>query len=1079
MVREVTIVQISQKMKKLTKIKLVNWHYFQNETIDVDGSFLLSGENASGKSTILDAIQLVLTTSTKSFNLATTVGEKRSKRDLKGYVRCKTGEEGNAYYRNGSVISFVALEFYEDNKDRFFTIGVKIDSPDVESDLKKKWFCIESSMDSITFIVNNKPALDEQFTSNGKRVSYMLTASEAKEKFRTRLGYLPENFFEMIPKSLAFKPMDNVKSFINKFILPEKRIDVDTLRENIRNLREMQVILSEVRRQVEQLEDILRKYEDINETDKDILVIDLLLKIANLEDKKIKLENAIQNKILKENELERKTHEISEAEVDIESDRAKYNEIQVSIKTSDCAALISKLNNEIDKLEDKKRSLDSQVEIVKQQIVKAEKAIKVFEIGKSPVSIVELRAINDTIISDDEKAQRAHSLGKAIEEMLTVSQSAQIKANVESQDLLAKREELKKEIDLLKKNEFTYPTNTVKLQAAIRKEFANRGIRSEVRVLADLLEITDERWQDAVEGYLNTQRFYLIVNPEVYDIATEVYDRHKHEIHTVALVNTGVLKLDMETDSSSLAAVVTSENRYALAYVREILNRVTRCNSVKELKQHNTSITAGCMLYKGKAVRKINPDTYRVPYIGKFALKKQIDIKTAELEKLDERSKELKQLISELLTKIAVLKEFNLELLVQNIGAPAEVTRIKNKLREIGSELREAENDPNIIELHRKAQELEGVIEKKNQSLKELYAEKAGLKSFCENLEENISTWSRENTEAANQIEIMAEGSRQALEDARKKYSEHIKTKSASTIYDNNGPRRTALENQRKKKYGELTALQTRYKDSELGTGDSEAIMKEYSKEYFELSKHNLIQCEEKLEKARQDCEIEFRENFLSKMRENIENADNIFKSLNKSLKDIKYGRDSYHFILKSNSLKQGLYEMITSDINMGGNTLFSSLFETQYHSEMEDLFSKLTESDTQGDTILKEYTDYRGYLDYDIEVISNGKSQLFSKIYGEKSGGETQTPYYVAIAASFAQMYSLGDSIRIIMLDEAFDKMDDERIGSMMQFFRDQNFQVILATPPAKMEIIGEYVDDIFVVFRDGYNSFVESYSL
>ena len=117
--------------------------------------------------------------------------------------------------------------------------------------------------------------------------------------------------------------------------------------------------------------------------------------------------------------------------------------------------------------------------------------------------------------------------------------------------------------------------------------------------------------------------------------------------------------------------------------------------------------------------------------------------------------------------------------------------------------------------------------------------------------------------------------------------------------------------------------------------------------------------------------------------------------------------------------------------------------------------------------------------VDYDIEVNSNGKPQLFSKIYGEKSGGETQTPYYVAIAASFAQMYSLGESIRIIMLDEAFDKMDDERIASMMRFFKDQNFQVILATPPAKMEIIGEYVDDIFVVYREGYLSLVEAYAL
>ena len=99
-----------QTMKKMTRIKLVNWHYFNNETIDVNGSFLLSGENASGKSTILDAIQLILTTNTRRFNPA---ANEKSKRDLKGYVRCKTGEEGNTYARKNSVISYVAIGHYD------------------------------------------------------------------------------------------------------------------------------------------------------------------------------------------------------------------------------------------------------------------------------------------------------------------------------------------------------------------------------------------------------------------------------------------------------------------------------------------------------------------------------------------------------------------------------------------------------------------------------------------------------------------------------------------------------------------------------------------------------------------------------------------------------------------------------------------------------------------------------------------------------------------------------------------------------------------------------------------------------
>ena len=1071
--------QTVQTMKKLTKIKLINWHYFQNETLNVDGSFLLSGENASGKSTILDAIQLVLTTSTKSFNLATTVGEKRSKRDLKGYVRCKTGEEGNAYYRTGSVISYVALEFYEESKDRFFTIGVKIDSPDAESELKKKWFKVEAPIDDISFIVGNKPSLDEQFTVNGKRVPLIQTTSEAKNQFRARLGHLDENFFEMIPKSIAFKPMDNVKSFINKFILPEKKIDVDTLRENIRNLREMQTILAEVRKQIDQLQAILSKYEELKENDRDILVIDILLKLASLADKEQKIEAEIENKTKKESAFSRKNHDIEEAEQSLNSLVEKNNEVQVAIKTSDCATLIAKLQNELTIIAEKKKSLKEKMKGLSAGLVKAEAAVRAMGAEKSPVTLLDVRSISGTDINDERKADIVVSLGSVIGREISAAYAEQSSCMQKSRECSEKKEQLKREVELLKKNQMSYPANTVRLQKLIADELANRRIDSEVRVFADLLEVTEPEWQDAVEGYLNTQRFNLIVNPNVYDIAAEVYDRHKAEIHTVALVNTGALDLDASTDDSSLAGTVTSENRYALAYAQEILNRVIRCRDVRELKVHNVSITSGCMLYQGKAVRKIKPEVYKTPYIGKYALKRQLEIKTEDLARNEDEIKKLREKENAIADKIKALQGFNQELLLGYVSVPGELKGVIADFTRVKSELRDAEADPNIIELNIKAQKLAEEIEKQKKTLDGLKKDGNNLERDCREILGRIESLRSECKSLMAEIGAMTADYPGARASAKQKLDDHLKSKNAGTIFENYLPRRKTLENQRIRKYGDLTSLQAKYKDGELGTGDSEDVIFEYNTEFAELSKHDLIQCEEKLEDARKDCELEFRENFLSKMRENIETAKDIFAGLNRSLKDIKYGHDSYRFMLGPNALKQGLFEMITSDINIGGMTLFSSLFEEQYHEEMEDLFSKLTESDTAGDSILQEYTDYRGYLDYDIEVTSNGKTQLFSKIYGEKSGGETQTPYYVAIAASFAQMYSLGDSIRIIMLDEAFDKMDDERIASMMKFFKDQNFQVILATPPAKMETIGEYVDDIFVVYREGYNSFIEAYAL
>ena len=1072
-------VQTVQTMKRLTKIKLINWHYFQNETIDIEGSFLLSGENASGKSTILDAIQFVLTTSTRSFNLATTAGEKRSKRDLKGYVRCKTGEEGNAYHRTGSVISYVALEFYEEGKDRFFTMGVKVDSPDVESDPVKKWFLVESDIEGITFIVNNKPAIDEQFTVGGKKVPLIRTTSEAKDRFKTRLGHLDDNFFDMIPKSLAFKPMDNVKSFINKFILPERKIDIDTLRENIRNLREMQTIISEVKKQIEQLKNILEKGDEIESTDRDILVIDILIKLASLEDKKQKLNESNCNRQITESALAGKQQEVSENESSLTTLENTLNEVRVSIKTSDCAKLIEKLENELEKRKQQEVALTEKINLLNDQIHKAIEAVKAAEISSQSFTAIGIRGLSGTVATDEQKRDIAVAIRAGIDTAKDAEYRKKSSLETELETCRSKYEQLKHEIEELKKNRITYPDNTVNLQAAIQKELDNRGYNTTVRVFADLLEISDPSWQDAVEGYLNTQRFNLIVEPNYYDIAAEVYDKLKNRIHSVALVNTGALDLNAQVPEGSLAEVITGENRYAKAYANEILGRVVRCKDVLELKNHSIAITKGCMLYQGKALRKINGEVYRIPYIGKYALQRQLEIKTEESEKLSGRIKEItsERKVSE--DKLAKYDAFNGEIMLQNISAPAAMANVKAEIQRITSELNDAKKDPSIIELQIKAEKLGKDVEKQKTLVDELKAEVINKERDLKEIGKVITEIENDIVTLSTEIEEMSLNAPSALEGAKQKYAEHIKSKTPGTIFANYQPRRNTLVNQRNKKHDELTKLQMQYKDGELGTGETEPIMRSYSEEYTELAKHDIIRCEEKLEKAKNDCEVEFRENFLSKMRENIENAETIFKGLNKSLRDIKYGQDSYRFLLKSNQLKQGLYEMITSEINIGGLTLFSSAFEEKYHSEMEDLFSKLTESDTTGDAILNEYTDYRGYLDYDIEVISNGKSQFFSKIYGEKSGGETQTPYYVAIAASFAQMYSLGESIRIIMLDEAFDKMDDERIGSMMQFFKEQNFQVILATPPAKMEIIGEYVDNILMVYREGYNSFIEAYSL
>ena len=47
-------------MKKLKKILLINWLYFSKEVIVVGDVNFLTGKNGAGKSTVIDALQIVL-----------------------------------------------------------------------------------------------------------------------------------------------------------------------------------------------------------------------------------------------------------------------------------------------------------------------------------------------------------------------------------------------------------------------------------------------------------------------------------------------------------------------------------------------------------------------------------------------------------------------------------------------------------------------------------------------------------------------------------------------------------------------------------------------------------------------------------------------------------------------------------------------------------------------------------------------------------------------------------------------------------------------------------------------------------
>ncbi|MCI7129154.1 MAG: AAA family ATPase [Lachnospiraceae bacterium] len=1068
---------MDNQKKVLTRIQLINWHYFENERISINGSTLVSGENTAGKSTILDAIQLVLTTNTRKFNVA---ANEKGNRNLKGYVRCKIGNVGETYLRKNVVPANVALEFYEEKADRYFVIGVHMTSPDEESPVITKWYVQECRLENLSFIVENtRPALAEEFRVDGKKIRYIETARAARDYFKRRMGNLDDKFFDIIPKSLAFKPMDNVKEFINKFVLSETKIDVASLRENIETLSELEALLERSQKQYDALEQIMGTHEKIVKKDHDIAVNEILLALAGRDACKQEIEETEKDIRLKSQSVDSNKEQLTVLEQQLRDLEEQIIGINVAIQSNSSNKMVEDARRRIEDIQKEMQKLQEEERRLKEQARKLRLYME--ELRKIDYSLLSSGELE--LLSSAESSEKKNEVIEKIEsfqrEHLEEIRNIRSRSQVEYEKLTDLINELQNRLRELEKRNLKYPEQTENLKFAIEKEFAKRGIRSKVYILSELLEITDPKWTDAVEGYFNQQKFYLIVEPEYYDIALEVYEKKRDQIHTAGIINTKKIPLEESVNNQSLAYVVKSENRYAKAYANYVLGRVIRCDSSKELEQYDIAITAQCMLYQGYVVRHINPKNYRNPYIGQNAYRVQIVNTRKELE---EKSAERSQLREKIKLYSGVLereKSFDLSLLKLFINAPAKLVTAKEQLETAKEDLERASNDPSLIELQIQL----GAVEEQRKAVtkeeKLLRNENARLEVQIQNANVAVADGKNQLQGLEYNINQKEDADGLAYQEAEEKYKFNRKTKTAKKVAENFAPQRAQFENEKNGLVDQLKGLQQQFnlqftQDFIVGlTG-----MAEYREAMQKLKSVEMIRYEEKLRQAKEDCEQIFKSDFLSKMKELIENAKAEFRNLNKALDHIYYGDDSYHFKLSFDKGKEGLYRMITSENNQEGINLWTAAFEAEYREEMTELFDKLMTKDDNGQKIVEEYTDYRSYLDYDIEIRKrDGSVQRFSDIYGEKSGSETQVPYYVAIAASFYQLYRYGNSVRLMLLDEAFDKMDDERIGSMLDFFNSLDLQVIMATPPAKIETIGEKVDTVLTAIRVGANSIVEEY--
>jgi energy-coupling factor transporter ATP-binding protein EcfA2/flagellar biosynthesis regulator FlbT len=1109
-------------MKKLNRIVLVNWYLLGAEEINIRGNTAIIGPTGSGKSSLLDAIQTVLTGASKrhlNYNASANDG-KASGRSIRSYIlgMIDSGQANAKAFGTQprqDATSYLALVFEDSITGKESTVGLALSASlaSPEEDVLGRFVLSNFGARKSDFIdamegksYKAKPWIEVRETM--KKVCldpYIKSGSASATQYINR--YLEElspspdhlitldSFLKNFKNALKFVPIASPTRFVQDFVLAEAPLQVGAYQKSLNEYRHLEAKTLEVSKRIDDLKLIQQDCEKKHQQEQSAINYQWIATEARFDELGSK-----QDDIQDQYELQKEREE--EIEEELATQGSLLKQLQGQLLRFEQQYEHSDVGLKLQQLEQNKKLLtlqgqqDQKAILQVRQLTLLLSALNSFEdlLSKEANALVKEFAAFHGLITEEGRVegnlkpltQKLVALNEVLDREKSQVFGQRSELNRTILNLKDECKQLESDVSSLKGGVSPLSQNTKRLIALLK------DANITATPLSHLAEVTDRKWQDAIEGYLGAQREALIVEPEDAEESIRIFRAHRRQLMGCRVIDTTQTRLWLNRgDHNSALRFIRCNNDHAQAYLNRRLGGIKPVDTERELLREDSAMTADGMLKLAGTISTIRFVPHMMVGINTEGMResreKQLASLSGDLMNFLKADQRLEQADS-LLGRVMANNQFDAE----SIGnASHTVTRLTQELESVEAEISQLQKHDDT-ELQERIEELKSRIanveldqkklDRERQQIAEqfgaLNTQKSQLSSALAALDEErnrLTSNPKYDAEFASERYSLLEGS---MVNGAAIYKEAIsradKASEKARSFDQK-VRKEVADHYGKYHHANLdNDVQLDYLESKF-----EEFEHYVSYQIEILSETELAKYAKRAELARKEAEETFRSDYVSKLKDSLDQVAHIIRELNHSLKRRPFNQEIYQFRYYPNGDMKDILDLVErfsaqDQANVGG------LFDPHLSNDPDHIRAIASIQELiSDDEKQQDLADYRKFYNFEVDILDaegNKKTTLSQRIQ-TGSGGEHQIPFYLAIAAALSTTYRLHETMEgeivggfsLAMFDEAFNKIDMVKTSTCMGFMKDIGLQVIAAAPDDKRAVMAANMDTIISVWREG----------